>query len=492
MDERTLVEAAGRGEAAAFEQLVARYQAPLAAAAYQLVGHAEDARDAVQETFIDAYRGLRRLRAPEKFRGWLFAILRRRCGYVLAHRRHEAPLDDALRHAAPAAEETRALWDAISRLPRADREIITARYYCELDYDEVARALGITVRAARMRCLRARERLREVLRQDDEEQARLAVRHAVTGLAALCLPEDFAAQVRHSLPAAPATLAGGGTLLLVSALALALIGGVAVAILNGAAAALARHPEVSSLVQRATGQHPPAYYIRTLPTGATLTFHGLCYDPEQGRPWWRPDGRPQAAPTRSISSFMPKLTGDCRKLLFTVRTGPPWPSTMLTFGTGRSYDNLPVSWGGHGGNVPGGWEQWYVVDLTDNKRLPPVVNVRFGVALGQWRTLAALSAAHPRARYVPPGGSDIGTMTLREANGRVRVTADISDWSPVEATRLIAIDRAGTLCYSDSSSSRNEIFITNFPLSPAQLREIRYEARPYHWEDFADVRLNPR
>src|SRR5262245_11504219 len=74
-----IVGAVLRGDREAFRLLVERYQRPLIASARHILGDAEMAQDAAQETFIEAYRALGNLKEPAKFRAWLYGILRHRC-----------------------------------------------------------------------------------------------------------------------------------------------------------------------------------------------------------------------------------------------------------------------------------------------------------------------------------------------------------------------------------------------------------------------------
>jgi len=72
------------GNREGFRLLVERYHRPVLAAARQILGDSELAQDAAQETFIEAYRALGNLKDPEKFRAWLYGILRHRCLKVRA------------------------------------------------------------------------------------------------------------------------------------------------------------------------------------------------------------------------------------------------------------------------------------------------------------------------------------------------------------------------------------------------------------------------
>jgi RNA polymerase sigma factor (sigma-70 family) len=74
-----------------------------------------------------------------------------------------AHLEHRLREAAPPADETVAIRDALTRLPADDRELLTLVAWDGLRTDEAAALLGITSAAARQRLVRARRRLRAEL-----------------------------------------------------------------------------------------------------------------------------------------------------------------------------------------------------------------------------------------------------------------------------------------------------------------------------------------
>jgi len=97
--ERSLVERAQAGDRDAFEVLVRQKVDAVYRTAYAILGNAADAQDATQETFIAAWRGLPRLREPERFAAWLSKIATNACRMSLRHRRsvREIPMevDDA-------------------------------------------------------------------------------------------------------------------------------------------------------------------------------------------------------------------------------------------------------------------------------------------------------------------------------------------------------------------------------------------------------------
>jgi RNA polymerase sigma-70 factor (ECF subfamily) len=166
-----IVGAVLRGDREAFRQLVERYQRPLIASARHILGDAEMAQDAAQETFIEAYRALGNLKEPAKFRAWLYGILRHRCMKVRdAAGPPTLPYDETSESAIPAppeaSEAASDVAEMLRLLPREDRELLAARYLQGLSYAEIAGALRITTGAVRVRCLRARERLRQLLTRE--------------------------------------------------------------------------------------------------------------------------------------------------------------------------------------------------------------------------------------------------------------------------------------------------------------------------------------
>jgi RNA polymerase sigma-70 factor (ECF subfamily) len=85
-DEPELLAAAQRGDTAAFEQLVGIYRRPLHAHCYRMLGSLQDAEDALQETLLAAWRGLRGFEGRSSLRSWLYRVATNAC-LRLAERR---------------------------------------------------------------------------------------------------------------------------------------------------------------------------------------------------------------------------------------------------------------------------------------------------------------------------------------------------------------------------------------------------------------------
>lgn len=144
-----------------------RYRRPLTAAAYHLCGDRDAAQDIVQETLVDAYRGFASLHDPDHAGDWLYTILRRKAYAHRQARRIEVELPPDLPSAQPDLLEdlTRGIViEQIERLSRDDREILAGKYLLGLSYQELSESLGLNEGAIRVRCLRAKERLRKALR----------------------------------------------------------------------------------------------------------------------------------------------------------------------------------------------------------------------------------------------------------------------------------------------------------------------------------------
>jgi RNA polymerase sigma-70 factor, ECF subfamily len=183
--EVVFLDALRRGDPAAQEALVRQHGGRLLAVTRRLLHHDEDARDAVQEAFLQAFRALPDFAGRCRVSTWLHRIAVNAALMKLRTRRRrpEAPIDDLLpqflsdgHHAVqfdewrmPAGqkllrEEMRAqVRAAIERLPESYRTVLVLRDIEELDTADVARMLGTTSNAVKIRLHRARQALRTLL-----------------------------------------------------------------------------------------------------------------------------------------------------------------------------------------------------------------------------------------------------------------------------------------------------------------------------------------
>jgi RNA polymerase sigma-70 factor (ECF subfamily) len=164
-----LVEAVRQGDREAFGPLVERYQRRMVAAAYHLVGNFHEAQDLAQESFVEAYCSLSRLREPGRFKSWLHGILYHKCLKYLRRRKpaviswESGELEERLIVPSPEEQWTWDLVPLLNQLPPPYREVLAAKYLEDLGYDEIAARLGTTVNNVRVRCCRAKQALRELI-----------------------------------------------------------------------------------------------------------------------------------------------------------------------------------------------------------------------------------------------------------------------------------------------------------------------------------------
>jgi RNA polymerase sigma-70 factor (ECF subfamily) len=168
MDDPTAIRQCRDGDRDAFRHLVERYQAEAVGHAISITGNREDALDAVQEAFIDAYQALGRFDLARRFYPWFYIILRHRC-YKLAAGRNRRATDSAaeMEILAPVQtmrpEDTMLLEQSMLELKDEERELITLRHLDGLSYEELAERLGVPLGTIMSRLYHARKRLREKL-----------------------------------------------------------------------------------------------------------------------------------------------------------------------------------------------------------------------------------------------------------------------------------------------------------------------------------------
>jgi RNA polymerase sigma factor (sigma-70 family) len=172
-DDGELFARAQRGEVAAYEEIVQRYQQLAFRTAYVITGSAAEAEDAAQEAFVKAYRALASFRPGAEPRPWLLRIVANEARNRVrsSGRRHQLDLRlaEGFRQggAAPspeaatiAAEDRQRLLRLVNGLSEEDRLVIASRYFLELSGEETAAALGVAEGTVKSRLSRALGRLR--------------------------------------------------------------------------------------------------------------------------------------------------------------------------------------------------------------------------------------------------------------------------------------------------------------------------------------------
>jgi RNA polymerase sigma-70 factor (ECF subfamily) len=164
---------AQKGDDLAFSRLVEAYQKPVYNLCYRMLGNARDAEDAAQETFIRAYKAIRRYDTARRFSTWLLTIASNYC--IDQHRRRKLPTFsyDALEtpnlpskgkgmeSMLMQGEYEDEVAELLNQLNPKDRSAIILRYWYEYSYDEIATSLELSVSAVKSRLHRARKDLAE-------------------------------------------------------------------------------------------------------------------------------------------------------------------------------------------------------------------------------------------------------------------------------------------------------------------------------------------
>jgi RNA polymerase sigma-70 factor (ECF subfamily) len=182
-DEAELVARAREGDAAAYNQLVNRYERKIFRLAKHITQNDEDAEDVLQETFLKAYEHLPDFQGQSKFYTWLVRIAVNESLMKLRKRKSDrsVPLDEPVDTGEDTVAREIAVWEenpedrysreemgqileeAVDSLKPAFRTVFVLRDIEELSTEETAETLGISIPAVKSRLLRARLQLREKL-----------------------------------------------------------------------------------------------------------------------------------------------------------------------------------------------------------------------------------------------------------------------------------------------------------------------------------------
>ena len=182
-DELPLVERARAGDAAAFSELVERYERKIYRLAKHITQNDEDAEDVLQESFLKAYSHLDSFHGESKFYTWLVRIAVNEALMKLRKRKSDktVSLDEPQDTGEDLVAREIAVWEddpekkysreeladilskAVDSLKPSFRTVFVLRDIEELSTEDTAETLGISIPAVKSRLLRARLQLREKL-----------------------------------------------------------------------------------------------------------------------------------------------------------------------------------------------------------------------------------------------------------------------------------------------------------------------------------------
>ena len=185
VDDQRLIESLRAGEEYAYEELLARFQQPVYALCLRLLNDEGEASDVVQEVFLKVFRNIGNFRGQSSLKTWIYRITVNEAHnarrWFFRHRRREvewdtdpaetrswqetipdgsrSPYDMALDH-----EQAGIIQAALDRINPAFRAAVVLRDITDLNYDEIAEILGVSLGTVKSRILRGREALRAELK----------------------------------------------------------------------------------------------------------------------------------------------------------------------------------------------------------------------------------------------------------------------------------------------------------------------------------------
>jgi len=175
-----LVARSRSGDADSFNQLISRWERPIYALAYRVIGREEDARDVTQETFLRAFRGLSAFKGQAKFSSWLYRIalnlcrdwIRRKKRSPMAILPEDVDLEDLASDAGPTEtvedlvsrrELSELVEAAMARLPEEQRTAIILKEYHGMTFQEIADLQGCPLSTVKTRLYQGLSVLRREL-----------------------------------------------------------------------------------------------------------------------------------------------------------------------------------------------------------------------------------------------------------------------------------------------------------------------------------------
>ncbi len=185
LKDQALIDKINAGDFQAFEALVNRYESKVYRLAMRMLRHQQDAEDALQESFLQVYRGLKSFEGRSNFSTWLFRLATNVCLMKIRHRGTEptgmVPLEDFLPQHEEGNQPSLQEWpekpeeilltkesrekmmEALDQLPADYRAVFILRDIEGFSNAEAGEALGISVAAVKSRLHRARIALRGML-----------------------------------------------------------------------------------------------------------------------------------------------------------------------------------------------------------------------------------------------------------------------------------------------------------------------------------------
>lgn len=184
MSDEELVERLKQGDEQAFDLLYEKHYPYLYYVAFKLTHNQEDAKDAVQLSFIQMYESIHSLQNPKYFRLWMNKIVHGKCynmfkknrdvivdleGQEWANRYHETKKDFLPQERINFTSDQDILQSLIAKLPYPSQEILELHYFSQLKQEEIAKVLNLPIGTVKSRVYAAKKALRKEIKAYEEE-----------------------------------------------------------------------------------------------------------------------------------------------------------------------------------------------------------------------------------------------------------------------------------------------------------------------------------
>jgi RNA polymerase sigma-70 factor (ECF subfamily) len=188
-----LVARSQRGDVDSFNQLILRWERPIYALAYRVIGREDEARDVCQEAFLRAFRALPGFKGQAKFSSWLYRITLNLCRDWIRRQRRapvsQMPEDMDILEAAAARGPSESIEDLVARrelsavvgeamalLPEEQRTAIILKEYHGMTFQEIADLQGCPLSTVKTRLYQGLSVLRRQLERNGQLQAEMVKR----------------------------------------------------------------------------------------------------------------------------------------------------------------------------------------------------------------------------------------------------------------------------------------------------------------------------
>jgi RNA polymerase sigma-70 factor (ECF subfamily) len=181
------------GDAESFNQLILRWERPIYALAYRVIGREEDARDVCQETFLRAFRALPGFKGQAKFSSWLYRIALNLCRDWIRRQRRAPVMQmpegvdpgelaaergpvESIEELVSRRELSAVVEEAMALLPEEQRTAIILKEYHGMTFQEIAEMQGCPLSTVKTRLYQGLTVLRRYLEKNGQMTPQLVKR----------------------------------------------------------------------------------------------------------------------------------------------------------------------------------------------------------------------------------------------------------------------------------------------------------------------------